>query len=190
MDDKHFVAQIFAWTAQDNTRLQALKCLHSIKLPHSYIAAGFIRNMVWDHLHQKTAPTPLNDIDVIYYDADNPRSDVHKIYEQRLNSVMPEVNWQVRNQASMHIKKGHNQYRDIVDAMRYWPEKETGIAMRLNDDEEGFEFISAFGTRSLFDLEVTYNPKAPLAVFEQRLEDKAWLSIWPKLKVNTASIQV
>jgi hypothetical protein len=38
-----------------------------LKLPDGYIAAGYIRNRVWDHLHGFTERTPLNDVDVVYF---------------------------------------------------------------------------------------------------------------------------
>jgi hypothetical protein len=62
---------------QDNVRIKALKSVASLSLPQCYIAAGFIRNLVWDSLHGKQAPTPLNDVDVIYYDASESNENVY-----------------------------------------------------------------------------------------------------------------
>jgi len=50
----------------DKLRLNALACLRLLDLPECYIAAGFVRNLIWDSLHQKLEPTRLNDVDVIY----------------------------------------------------------------------------------------------------------------------------
>ncbi|WP_196351640.1 nucleotidyltransferase family protein, partial [Vibrio campbellii] len=55
LEDK--LAQLLA---KDPIRVQALQCVRSLDLPDCYIAAGFVRNLVWDHLHQKHNPTPLN----------------------------------------------------------------------------------------------------------------------------------
>ena len=52
----------------DVLRLSALECVRLLDLPECYIAAGFVRNLVWDDLHHKSEPTPLNDVDVIYFD--------------------------------------------------------------------------------------------------------------------------
>lgn len=48
--------------------MRLLIIVADLKLPDGLIAAGFVRNLVWDHLHGKNA-TPLNDVDVIFYDA-------------------------------------------------------------------------------------------------------------------------
>jgi len=49
----------------DELRMKALRLVASLHLPDWLIAAGFVRNAVWDSLLDVT--TPLNDIDVIYY---------------------------------------------------------------------------------------------------------------------------
>ena len=62
-------------TAADISRLlkastthhEALRIVAALDLPDCWIAAGFVRNLVWDHLHGISPPTPLNDIDVIYF---------------------------------------------------------------------------------------------------------------------------
>ncbi len=51
-------------------RLEALECIYQLELPQCYIAAGFARNLVWDSLHNNVKLTPLNDIDVIFFDVD------------------------------------------------------------------------------------------------------------------------
>ena len=95
---------------QDSLRLQTLECLRVLDLSDGYIAAGFVRNLVWDHLHNKLIPTPLNDVDVIYFDLDETNTDKYKDYQQTLKIMMPEVNWQVRNQALMHSQTGDLPY--------------------------------------------------------------------------------
>lgn len=53
---------------QDAQRLLILHCVAQLDLAECYVAAGFVRNMVWDHRHGYP-PTPLQDVDVIYFDA-------------------------------------------------------------------------------------------------------------------------
>tara|TARA_R110002167_G_scaffold302670_1_gene506967 strand:- start:258 stop:437 length:180 start_codon:yes stop_codon:yes gene_type:complete len=57
--------RIIRLIGHDNVHVKALKNVASLSLPQCYIAAGFIRNLVWDSLHGKQIPTPLNDVDVI-----------------------------------------------------------------------------------------------------------------------------
>ncbi|MEF1338045.1 nucleotidyltransferase family protein, partial [Vibrio rotiferianus] len=45
------------------------------------------------------------------------------------------------------------------------------------------ECISAFGFESLFESQITYNPKRKLVLFQSRVESKNWLITWPQLRV-------
>ncbi|CZF86920.1 nucleotidyltransferase family protein [Grimontia marina] len=174
---------IIEWVQGDPLRMQALYATRSLKLPQCYIAAGFIRNLVWDRLHHKENATPLNDVDVIYFKADETDIKAHLTYELHLNTIMPSLNWQVRNQAQMHQRNNDEPYLDILDAMSFWPEKETAVAIRLGDDNM-LECISPFGFESLFALKITPNPKRDAAIFHQRIKSKKWLLHWPKLTVE------
>ena len=167
---------------QDSLRMKALDYVASLNLPNAYIAAGFVRNLVWDNLHQKNISTPLNDVDVIYFDSEALNTNNDKMCEIKLRQLMPEINWQVKNQALMHIRNGDRPYLNIVDAMSFWPEKETAVAIRRVDDGI-YECLSAFGFDSLFQLLVTHNPKRSKAIFDKRVSTKQWLNVWPKLVV-------
>lgn len=43
--------QIAALIEQDPLRTKILECVAQLDLPQCYVAAGFVRNLVWDHLH-------------------------------------------------------------------------------------------------------------------------------------------
>jgi len=176
--------KIIQLVERDKLRVAALECIQDLDLPECYLAAGFVRNLVWDHLHQKSIATPLNDMDVVYYDADEFGDQVYLKYEAELNLRMPYVKWQVRNQAKMHIRNGDKAYHSTLDAMSFWPEKETAVAIRKTENNS-YECISAFGFKSLFALQVTFNPKRKREVFEQRIKSKGWLIQWPMLRVVT-----
>jgi len=53
----------------DAWRMQCLAAVAALDLPDSYVGAGFLRNAIWDLLHEKHARTPLNDVDVVYFDS-------------------------------------------------------------------------------------------------------------------------
>lgn len=171
---------IIEFIKSDELRMHALDCVHAQNLPEAYIAAGFVRNLVWDKLHYKTRPTPLNDIDVIYFDSNEPNPNKFLDYEQKLSKLLPQLNWQVRNQALMHVRNNDEPYTSSLDAMSYWPEKETAVGIRKISNGH-FECISAFGFDSLFKLAVTRNPKRSKSVFEHRIKSKDWLTHWPRL---------
>ncbi|WP_135458324.1 nucleotidyltransferase family protein [Vibrio echinoideorum] len=178
-----FANSVVRLTKQDPLRMQILGCVCQLGLPQCYVAAGFVRNLVWDHLHDFDSPTPLNDIDVIYFDPIDTSYESGLRYEDLLKQRLPELNWQVRNQASMHIRNGDKPYSSSLDAMSYWPEKETAVAVQQNLTGE-IECISAFGLKSLFDLKITPNPNRSRAVFDQRVQSKNWLIHWPKLNIE------
>ena len=177
-------SQIIELIKQDKLRVDALDCVFQLNLPDCYLAAGFVRNLVWDHLHNKTNYTPLNDMDVIYFDNNEVDDLAYLNYEAQLKRQMPEVNWQVRNQAKMNKRNGDRAYLSSLDAMRFWPEKETAVAIRQTN-KGAYECVSAFGFESLFNLHITHNPQRELSVFEDRVEAKNWLELWPKLMLLT-----
>lgn len=167
---------------QDPIRLKALEYVYQLGLPQCYVAAGFVRNLVWDALHNMPLSTPLNDVDVIYYKPNESNPKAYLAYEAQLRKQMPTLNWQVRNQATMHKRNGDLPYTGTLDAMRYWPEKETAIAIRQVASNH-YECIAAFGFESLFNCCITHNPKRSREIFEDRISTKDWLVQWPSLKV-------
>jgi len=175
--------RIITLIEKDELRVKALDCVQQLNLPHCYLAAGFVRNLVWDHLHQKSISTPLNDVDVIYFDESESNTENYKFIESQLSVQMPELNWEVRNQAIMHKRNGDKPYFSIIDAISYWPEKETAVAIRKLDNGN-YECISAFGFESLFNLQVTRNPKRSLETFSERVTSKGWLAHWSNLRTE------
>lgn len=97
-------SQIAVLISQDPLRMKVLECVSQLELPQCYVAAGFVRNLVWDHLHGFDVPTPLNDIDVIYFERSDSDYELNLQYEAQLLEWLPELNWQVRNQANMHTE--------------------------------------------------------------------------------------
>jgi hypothetical protein len=180
--------RIIELVCQDPLRVKALRCAAQLELPDWYLAAGFVRNLVWDELHSLAQSTPLNDVDVIYFDPWEKDEHLETYYQYQLTKMMPELNWQVKNQARMHLRNGDSPYTSSLDAMSYWPEKETAVGIRINSNLQ-YQCAAAFGYQSLFKLYVTHNPKRCKSVFDQRISSKGWLSRWPKLIVVSESMQ-
>ena len=197
---------------RDPFRMRCLRALRALDLPQGYIGAGFVRNAIWDELHARATPTPLNDIDVIYFSgeinppqsvasADNTLESVpqpqayspnsaaansglkaqEQAIEHELARMVPQANWQVKNQARMHVAHEHAPYQNCHDAISYWIERETCVAVRLlaNDD---LDILAPFGLEANFAGTISINPKYPRPeVFKQRLASKNWLTVWPLL---------
>lgn len=173
------MVSIESLVTQDPLRMSLLYAASTLCLPDWYIAAGFVRNMVWDHLHGYTG-TPLNDVDVIYFDASKRFDDCE--LERQLKVLQPEVTWQVKNQAVMHIRNQDPPYKNSSDAMCYWPEKETALGVRLSVTDD-LELATPFGVDSLWAGLITHNPERDRQVFNQRVASKGWLVQWPQLQI-------
>lgn len=167
---------------QDESRMDALRALRDLDLPQGFIAARFLRNLVWDHLHVKAFSTKLNDIDVIYFCSKTLAPERDFELQRQLLKIYPSATWQVRNQARMHLKNDDSAYLNVTHAMSHWPEKETAVAVRLNVDNT-LEFSSAFGLERLYNLTISHNPVRSVSVFKLRISEKQWQSTWPKLNV-------
>ncbi|WP_251358441.1 nucleotidyltransferase family protein [Kangiella sp. TOML190] len=178
----NYERQIKQWLQSDEVRFNALKAAASLELKDWCLAAGFVRNLVWDKLHENQHGTPLNDIDLIYFDKNNDTS-VDKKIEKTLKTKYLQP-WSVKNQARMHLRNNDSPYSSTSDAMSYWVEIETAIGVRLHRDQT-LEVIAPFGCEALFNYSITINDKRrkPKA-FGARVRDKAWLENWPKLVVN------
>ena len=79
-----FESIIKDWIRSDKDRMRALHLASILQLNDWCIAAGFVRNLVWDKLHKKENPIPLNDFDLIYYDSCNIDSAQDKELEMQL----------------------------------------------------------------------------------------------------------
>ncbi|WOT04166.1 nucleotidyltransferase family protein [Shewanella youngdeokensis] len=173
--------QIIQWLEQDDYRYQALIIAEQLQLPQWMLAAGFVRNLVWDKLHGYS-PTPLNDIDLIYFDPSNLTAEQDERYQAKLMAIAPDYAWSVKNQARMHLKNQHAAYQSSYDAMRYWPEKETAVAVNINGC--GLKLLAPFGCERLFQLTLSHNNRAAAAIFEQRISSKKWLTRYPQLYIT------
>ena len=78
--------------------MAALSAVASLDRQDIWIGAGFLRNLVWDRLHDFPEATPLIDIDVIYFDPENTGKSDERTLEARLGTILP-APWSVKNQA-------------------------------------------------------------------------------------------
>ncbi|MEO0438294.1 MAG: nucleotidyltransferase family protein [Pseudomonadota bacterium] len=176
-------AKVILWLEQDPLRQRALAQAAELRLPDWCIAAGFVRNLIWDRLHGRRRSTPLNDIDLIYFDPTDSSRGRDKRTEEQLRGKSG-LNWSVKNQARMHVRNDDEPYSSTSHAMSYWVEVETAIGARLVEQGGEIELVAPFGVRHLFEQTITLNPKRrkPEA-FRERIRKKAWLETWPKLRV-------
>ncbi len=177
--------KLVALLARDTLRMDALRALHALSLPDGWIAAGFVRDAVWDHLHLRPAGLPHADVDVLWFDPAclDPARD-HAI-EQELARRDPRFDWSVKNQARMHRRNGDAPYASATDAMRFWCETATAVAVRLTSAGR-LELSAPLGLDDLFALRLS--PAGAFvdrkrAIFDARLAEKNWTARYPRLTV-------
>lgn len=86
-------AEIISILRADRRRWHLLAVVAALDLPDCWIGAGFIRNAVWDHLHQYPPSPPNGDIDVIWYDSDRTDPALDRHHEDRLAAIEPSALW-------------------------------------------------------------------------------------------------
>lgn len=169
--------------AEDAIAMEQLRAVRSLGLPDWCIAAGYVRNRVWDHLHGIVPMRLPVDIDVIYFDAGDTDTEREVAFEARLVALMP-LPWQVRNQARMHVvKKNFPPHRDTAHAMTFWLETVTPIGVRLEADES-LSVVAPLGTDDLLNLRCrpTEFGRLRRSEYDERITAKRWRELWPKVQ--------
>lgn len=169
--------------ASDTRRKQVLQLVQALGLPDCWVAAGFVRSCVWDHVHQYPESPLPQDIDVIWFDPERSTAEHDTALERALHARDATLGWSVKNQARMHLRNGDRPYRSATDAMRYWPETATAVGVRM-DAHGQIEVAAPFGLDDLFGLIVRPTERflgIKHAVYLERLHAKQWQARWPRL---------
>lgn len=176
--------ELLALIAGQPERMHLLRVVRDHGPAGAWIAAGFVRNAVWDALHGYGEPTPLSDIDVLYFSADCLEPEADYAWERRLLGVCTDVPWSVRNQARMHLRNGDSPYRDCADAIIHWPEVCTVVAVRLSD--ESLQLLAPLGIDDIWELRVrpTEHFRGKPDIYRARLAAKNWPARWTKLRIE------
>jgi len=166
-------------------RLTSLEIVRSLALPDWAIGAGFIRAAVWDELSGFTAATAVDDIDVLYFDPENRDSEHDAALEKRLREIEPALPWSVRNQARMHVRNGDAPYGSTADALRFWLETPTCVAVRL-DAQYRLEILAPYGLEDLFSMSIRPTPRGRTrkSAYTARIAEKKWHERWPNVTVE------
>jgi hypothetical protein len=167
-----------------------LRAVRQLELPSWVVGAGAIRNLVWDHLHGHPEPTPPNDIDVAFFDPDDLSSKREQDAEGRLGDAVPNVKWDVTNQARVHLwyeeKFGYpiSPLLSLDEGVATWPETATAVGVRLLWNEV-LEVVAPLGLEDLFDLILRRNSRqVTQEIFVRRVEEKRFLETYPRLRLT------
>lgn len=163
--------------------MRLLRAVQASGLPDCWIGAGFVRNAVWDALHDRGIDCgSLSDVDVVYFDRRDASPSRDRAVEAGLAARMPGVPWSVKNQARMHERNGVAPYRDMADAISRWPETATAVAARLSTNGH-VELLAPHGVGDLLGMIVRPTPAfgARREEVARRVAEKGWPVRWPKL---------
>ncbi|WP_315834995.1 nucleotidyltransferase family protein [Bradyrhizobium prioriisuperbiae] len=177
-------ADIIALIEGQPDMMRLLHVVERLALPDCWIGAGFVRNAVWDVLHDRTPDcTRLNDVDVVFFDGADASRRRDDAIEGKLRLTCPGVPWSVSNQARMHAHNNDDPYADVGSAIARWPETATAVAARSVLGR--VELLAPHGIDDLINLIV--RPTTAFAarryVVDERLRTKEWLNRWPQLTV-------
>jgi uncharacterized protein len=117
--------------------MDVLRTVRQINPTQWVVGSGVIRNAVWDQLHGFTEPTPTRDVDVAYFDEPNIDRQRDQIIAAQLQQLRPDVPWEVKNQAGVHLwyetrfGRPIAKASSITDAISMWPETATSVGVRL-----------------------------------------------------------
>lgn len=178
---------VLALVRDDDWMMRVLKTVADVGLRDGWVGAGFVRNKVWDHLHGYDSPTPLNDVDVAYFDPGDAFQASDERLERCLMQHLPGVPWEVKNQARMHCLNDEPPYLSSEDAISRWPETATATALSLGPNGE-LRLLAPHGLGDLLGLRVAPTPHflsvpGKLRIFDDRVARKRWTEIWPKLAI-------
>ena len=165
-----------------------LTIIRNLGLKDSWLAAGSVRNFIWNLLSDKSPFDCETDVDVIFFDPDISYEETLSL-EKKLREDFPQYQWELKNQVYMHQHSpGTAPYRSACDAVSKYPEQCTALAVRLRKDGR-LELFLPYGTKDIEDFIVQPTPHflaSPerLAVYTERMKKKNWQSKWPLLEVR------
>ena len=172
----------------DQEMMAVLTIIRDLDLADAWLAAGAVRNFIWNQLSGRPEFDGTTDMDLVFYDPEISYEETLQI-EQELKRTYPQYAWEVKNQVYMHQHSpGTAPYHSACDAVSKYPEQCTALAVRLRKDGQ-LELFLPYGTKDIEDFIVQPTPHflaSPerLAVYTERMKKKDWQSKWPPLEVR------
>ncbi|GGA87086.1 nucleotidyltransferase family protein [Ornithinibacillus halotolerans] len=181
----NYEKQLIDIIKQDKQIMSILEVVEKLNLNDAFVCAGLIRNKVWDTLHRIT--TPIQDIDVIYFDSTDTSREIEKELENKLIKLLPNQPWSVKNQARMHVKSGFKPFSSSYEAVAHFPETPTAVALRLCNNS--MDIMAPYGLQDLFECKVRPTPfyeksSQFYTIYLERIKMKKWNDIWEGLTIE------
>ena len=162
-----------------------LTIIRDLELKDSWLAAGSIRNFIWNLLSERLAFDRETDVDVIFFDPEVSYEETLAI-ENKLREDFPQYQWELKNQVYMHQHSPHTEpYANSCDAMSKYPERCTAIGLRLHTDAT-LELFAPYGLEDILNFKVSPTPyflenEDRMKLYQKRLSKKNWREKWKNL---------
>ena len=171
---------------QLNTDLmKILTIIRDLGLKDSWLAAGSVRNFIWNLLSDKPAFDRETDVDVIFFDPDLSYEETLAI-ENKLREDFPQYQWELKNQVYMYQHSPHTKpYVNSCDAMSKYPERCTAVGLRWHADAT-LELFAPYGLEDILNFQVCPTPhfsenQDRMKLYQKRLSKKNWREKWKNL---------
>ena len=178
-------AEILDSFRENPDMMAILTIIRDLELNDSWLAAGSVRNFIWNLLSDKPAFDRETDVDVIFFDPEVNYEETLAI-ENKLREDFPQYQWELKNQAYMHQHSPHTEpYVNSCDAMSKYPERCTAIGLRLHADAT-LELFAPYGLEDILNFQVRPTPHFlenddRMKLYQQRLSKKNWQVKWKNL---------
>ena len=167
-----------------------LRIVAALSLPDCWIGAGAVRDLVWDmRFGSGFDPDRIADVDVVFFDPLDLSARLEHDIERRLRDQEPSVDWDVKNQARVHLwyearfGQPAEPLTSTTDGVATWPETATAVAVRLREDG-ALDVAAPFGLDDLLDGVWRANfVRVTEAEYRARLERKQPHVRWPGVVV-------
>ena len=182
---KQIILELFA---SDPDIRAILEIIRSLELKDSWLAAGCVRNFIWNMLLERPGFDSETDVDVIFFDTTYAEAETIEL-EAKLKADWPQYRWELRNQAYMHLHSpGTASYKNACEAMSKYPERCTAIGLRLLENDK-LELFAPYGLEDILNFQVRPTPhflehKERQRVYAERLAKKNWQKGWPQLEYH------
>jgi hypothetical protein len=168
--------------------MASLDTVSDLDLSQWCIGAGVIRNIVFDYVDGGTT-TPIRDVDVAYFDESDLSEDKDREYENILKSRMPNLPWEVTNQAGVHLwfhkKFGYrvSPLSSIEEAVATWPESCTAVAV-TKDHKINYKVYAPRELEDLFEMVIRRNPtRVDVQTYNARILNKQYDQCWKSVQI-------
>ena len=178
-------AEILDSFKENPDMMAILTIIRDLELQDSWLAAGSVRNFIWNLLSDKPAFDRETDVDVIFFDPDVSYEET-LVIENKLREDFPQYQWELKNQAYMHRHSPHTPpYSNSCDAMSKYPERCTAVGLRLHADAT-LELFAPYGLEDILNFQVSPTPHFlenddRMKLYQQRLSKKNWQVKWKNL---------